>query len=154
MSIHFTDADKAGLLALAVEATGSEGFMADARPLAAFDQGTGDLLAIVVFQNLTTISAEIHFVGIVRGWPSRRLLTGLYRIAFDRMGVRYLRAPIPEWNVPAQVLAIKSGFRWAGRVPGGALGASDAITFSMDRSQCRWLLPGSARDATPADHAG
>lgn len=149
MNLMFTRADQKKHLDLALTLTHSAGWRDDAYSFAAYDHtgGAEELLAIVVFQNIDTTGADIHFAGARPGWASRRLLRGLFLFAFaPRLaGHDMLRAPIPEANRDAMVLALRSGFQFDGRLRAGAADGSDAILMSMRREECRWILP----DSTP-----
>mgnify|MGYP001809775733 FL=1 len=145
MNLIFTKADQDKHLEIAAKLTRSTGWRDDATSFAAYDErgDEQDLLAVVVFQNVDMTGADIHFAGARPGWASRRLLRGLFRFAFaPRLaGYNMLRAPIPEANVDAMVLALRSGFRFDGRLRAGAADGSDAILMSMKRDECRWILP-------------
>ena len=155
MNLIFTKADQEKHLELARAMTGSEGWRDDAMAFAAYDARgeREELLAIVVFQNIDKTGADIHFAGAKPGWASRRLLRNLFLYAFSPRlaGHPVLRAPIPEANTESLVLAIKSGFRFDGRLRSGAADGSDAILMSCKRDECRWILPVST--PTPREFA-
>ena len=133
------------LLTAAAALTYSEGFMNDAQPIGAVDKSTGELLAVAVFQNITTRGAEVHFGATgPRALRRRDVMTGFCAFAFNpRMPIRAgrLTAPIAAWNEPALVAALRSGFTITGFIGGGALDGSDAIMAQVERETCRWLPP-------------
>ena len=91
--------------------------------------------AIVVFQGFESGAAEMHF-GMLNGHRmGSELVEGIFLIAFHRraLGLTTLFAPIRETNIPAQIAAIKVGFKFEYRKPAIVPGAEDAIMFSMRR---------------------
>lgn len=160
MTLLFTRADKEAHLEAARMLTQSGGWMDDAYTLAAYDKGEeGEpyiLRAIVVFQNINAQGCEIHFAGCKKGWATRPLLTSLFRFAFSPMLANHkmLRGFISENNTEALVGAIKSGFRFDGRLRNGAVDGSDAIILTMTREECRWLLPTHQRTETTTAPSG
>lgn len=146
MRYQFTTRDQAGHLDLAREATGSEGFLPDAKTLAAYDAETNDLVVIVVFENETTIASTIHFAAIQENWATQRLLRALFTYAFKFKASRRLRAMIPRWNIKTHIMALKSGFMIDGILRAGAADGSDAIVMSLELEDCVWLPPDVTQD--------
>lgn len=151
--LHFSKADQEGLLRIAAEKTSSTGWKSDAYAIGVYDSPPDekheDLRCIVVFQNIDVRSAEMHFAGIKQNWANRRLMGAFLRYCFHPAfgGFKTIRSPIPEWNRPALVAAIKWGFRIDGRLRASAADGSDAIVFSFDADEYR--LPSDARDESP-----
>jgi RimJ/RimL family protein N-acetyltransferase len=89
----------------------------------------------VVFQAFEGGAAEMHF-GMMKGHTmGPELVQGIFMLAFHprAFGLRTLFAPIHETNIPAQVAALKVGFKFEYRKPAITPGAEDAIVFSMRR---------------------
>lgn len=137
MPITFTTAKQTDLLADAAELTGSTGFMPDAKALGV--KVDGDLVAIAVFQNLTTAGTEFHFTMTERAGARRDVLYGIHRYAFEVLKVAKLTAPIAAWNVSAQIMALKSGFFIAGTISQGSLDGSDAVIMVLLKDAYRWM---------------
>lgn len=136
MPVTFTRANQPELLADAAELTGSTGFMPDAKALGV--KVDGEITAIAVFQNLTTSGAEFHFA-MEAGGARRDALYGIHRYAFEVLNVPKLTAPIAAWNVPAQIMALKSGFFIAGTIKAGSLDGSDAVLMVLLKDAYRWM---------------
>jgi hypothetical protein len=149
MPVIFVLDNQLELLAEAMFLTESQGFMGDAKALACKDKDTGRLLAIGVYQNLSTAASEIHFATTDERVLLRRdLMAGFAAYGFRWMKSPKLVAPIAVWNVAAQIAALKSGFYITGYLGGGAIDGSDAIVLTLIEQNCRWLPP--PPEATPA----
>lgn len=144
MQYLFKKIDSKDDLAKLAPEMGGTGFLDDARAIAAFRADKGEeprLVAAAVFQCISTIGAEFHLVSFRKNWNTRRLMRAFFRYAFDFCQYPIIRAPIAEWNVETQIIALKSGFRFDGRIRCGTADGSDAILMTMTREECRWLLP-------------
>jgi hypothetical protein len=141
-TIKIVNTNQFDLQSRALDLTMSDGFLKDAHAAAAWDEETGEYLAIAVFQNRTSRGAEVHF-GAARNRVLQRrdVMRGFSAYAFLLMKLPRLVAPIAAWNVEAQIAALKSGFYFIGHLSHGALDGSDAILFAMTPASCRWLPP-------------
>lgn len=130
-------------LRLAAEASGCEGYRADAVPLAVMD-GTA-LLAVVVLDNFGPMGADLHLATFDPRWRARRALAMLYRVVLSPFphgfGLPFVRAVIPEGNVETQIVALKTGYTFLARFPAGTERPFDAIVMGMAAEDCRWLRP-------------
>lgn len=136
--IKFTRSNQSDLLDAALFLTNSTGWHPDAHAVGAVD---GDrILAVVVFQKITTMGAEVHFGG-EPNWARRSILESFFRYAFDAKKYPSLVFPIAWDNARAQVTALKSGALVSGLVGAGVMMEKDAITMTMTRNMCRWLPP-------------
>lgn len=135
MPANFYRSNQAELLEMAKVATKSQGWRADAIAFGMRFAPDEPPAAVVVFQAFEAGAAEMHF-GMMKGHTmGPELVEGIFMIAFHpRMfALRTLFAPILESNIPAQVAALKVGFRFEYRKPAITPGAEDAIMFSMRR---------------------
>lgn len=73
-----------------------------------------------------------------RAWANRGVLRAGFEYPFVQLGLSRLTAPIPCDNVASQILALKLGFSFEGRLRGYYSGI-DAIIFGMTRDECRWV---------------
>lgn len=137
MPVSFTKADQDDLLLKAADLTGSDGFMPDAVALGV--KSDGELIAVAVFQNITAAGVEFHYGMISDYKPRRDMLYGLHRYAFDVLKAPKLTAPIAAWNVPAQIMALKSGFFVAGTITRGAIDGSDSVVMVLLKDAYRWM---------------
>lgn len=135
MSANFYKTNQPQLLEAAKAATGSTGWRSDAVAFGVRSGPDDPPSAIVVFQAFEAGSAEMHF-GMLKGHKmGPELVEGIFLIAFHprAMGLSTLFTPIKETNIPAQVAALKVGFKFEYRKPAIVSGAEDAIVFSMRR---------------------
>ena len=134
--MHFSRRDQSTLLALALGPTGSIGWRDDAIAFAAFKDAESEPVAVAVFQAFTGNEAEIHFATISGGRVTAEIVAALGTLAFHprAMNLGRVWAVIAEDNAPAQVAAIKTGFRFEFCKRGGFAGGKDAIVFSMMRA--------------------
>ena len=159
MTVHFTTRDQDLHLGVAATLTNSKGWMADAHAIAAYSQPVKSgvyvspdaLIGIMVFQNRTTTSADMH-IGLMDGHRlTKGFLTSLLTIAFHpRMcGYDKLLCYIPEINRFAQGNAVHLGFDFEARIRGGSADGGDAILMTMTRQRALPALP--ATELKPAD---
>lgn len=153
MPLRFSFNHQPYLLFHAEALTDSEGFMEDARAIGCWAPGNQTLhpSAVAVFQNRTTVGAEVHFGTAHDVRLTRGMLMGFFRYGFEVLLIPKLVAHIAAWNVPAQLAALKSGFFINGYVGAGGDGTEDAIVMTLTKSSCVWLPP--ARPQTIAIEA-
>ena len=150
-AISFKRSNQSELLSAALILTDSEGWAHDAHALGAYQ---GDhIIAVAVFQRITTLGAEAHFGGS-GAWQRRDIVSGIFKYAFDARRYRTLTFPIAWHNTAAQIAALKSGAHISGILGAGVIMDDDAITMTMTRHTCRWLIPSPNQQAqatsTPA----
>lgn len=108
MSISLTNAHQELLLRSALGATASEAWADDAQAIHILRNG--DSRAIVVFQNITSYSAEIHICLTKHPFrASRDMIEGVLLYAGLKRGWTTLTATIPSWNRASLVFALKMG---------------------------------------------
>lgn len=151
MKLFLTQAEQLQHLRIARSATRSKDFKPDAEAIAGYALRDGEtkpeLRWIAVLENRSIHDAWMHFCGVGDNWFHPELARLFFTFVFheEAMGVKVLRSPIPEWNVQAQVVALRSGFRFEGKLVSGAADGSDAILMSLTPERCRWM-----QDATSA----
>jgi hypothetical protein len=135
MPANFYKTNQPQLLEAAKTATGSTGWRADAVAFGVRNEPDDPPSAIIVFQGFEGGAAEMHF-GMINGHTmGPELVQGIFLISFHprMLALSTLFAPIRESNIPAQVAALKVGFKFEYKKPAIAPGAEDAIVFSMRR---------------------
>lgn len=73
-----------------------------------------------------------------RDWATRGMLYGMFAFPFVQMKLDRVTLPIANKNIEAQVLALKLGFKFEGRLRNG-LGDDDEILMGMIREDCIWI---------------
>ena len=124
-------------IAWASERLGNVAWPADTCGLAIYQ---GERLAAVTLYNVfmgASCSAHIVTDGR-RDWANRGMLRGIFAFPFDHLDRRRITLPIAERNVPAQVLALKLGFRFEGRLL-NSLEDDNEVIFGMLRENCIWI---------------
>lgn len=76
-----------------------------------------------------------------RDWASRTVLAALFAYPFVQCGLTRITLPIARRNIRSQVLALKLGFSFEGRLRANAEG-DDEIIMGMLRTECPWLRKG------------
>ncbi|TJZ85836.1 hypothetical protein [Paracoccus hibiscisoli] len=135
--ITFMTNQQAHHLEVAKQLTGSDGFMSDARAIAAYLPGdTGmDLLAVAVFECFRGGRAELH-LGCA---PGKRLtpeiITTVSTLAFHPkfFGVDTLVCRVPTQNVNAICTLLKIGFEVEYRDRSSVVGGGDGIVLSLSK---------------------
>lgn len=117
---------------------------ADAQAMAAVDvDATGEttIRAVVVATNWQEgHSCNLHIASDgKRSFVRRDFIAIVFRWLFEMRGLRRINAIIAVDNTRTQILALKLGFRWEGRMAGGMPSGSDAILMGMTAKDCRWI---------------
>lgn len=135
--ITFISNQQAHHLEVAKQLTASDGFMADAKAIAAYLPGeTGmDLLAVAVFECFRGGRAELHL-----GCPDGRhltpeIITTISTVAFHPrfFGLDTLIARVPVQNVRAICTLLKIGFQIEYRDRSSVAGGGDGIVLSLSK---------------------
>lgn len=126
-------------LQAALSLTGSNGFMEDARAVAAYapgDEGeAGHMKAVAVFECFRGRRAELH-IGCAPGHQlTLEFIQALVLMAFHpkTFNLERLMVRIPHWNVTALCAALKVGFQFEYRDRYSVMGGEDGIVMSLDR---------------------
>lgn len=124
-------------IAWASERLGGVVWPSDTCALAIYD---GERLSAVTLYNVflgASCSAHIVTDGR-RDWANRGMLYGIFAFPFEQLGRRRITLPIAERNVDAQILALKLGFKFEGRLL-HSLDDDNEVLFGMLREDCFWL---------------
>lgn len=139
MSTTFVTENQKAHLQAALALTGSEGFMEDARAVAAYKAGhdgeADSIRAIFVFEAFRGGRAELHF-GMADGAPlTMELVQAVISISFNPklFNLDRLLCRVPVWNVRALATLLKIGFQIEYRDRASVVGGGDAIMLSLDR---------------------
>ena len=127
------------LLAWAAEKMGSPN-MQWAPDTATIGVERGDALCAVAAYNIFSGSgccAHIATDGS-RAWASRGILAALFAYPFIQCGLDRITLPISRKNIRSQILALKLGFSFEGRLARNHDG-EDEILLGMLREECPWL---------------
>lgn len=141
-------------LEAALALTGSQGFMQDARAVAAYrkkEDGTDALAGVAVFECFRAGRAEVHF-GMKPGQMlTNDILTAVITIAFHPKAFNLERmvARIPHWNVNALCNVLKIGFQFEYRDRFSVVGGEDGVVLSLDRDKLTSTAAGSIIETDP-----
>lgn len=127
------------LLAWAAEKMGSPN-MQWAPDTATIGVARGDAVCAVAAYNIFSGSgccAHIATDGS-RTWASRGILAALFAYPFIQCGLDRITLPISRKNIRSQILALKLGFSFEGRLARNHDG-EDEILLGMLREECPWL---------------
>ena len=134
--MHFTRQNQDALLQAAIAPTRSIGWKQDAIAYAALDGSDGPLKIIAVFQDFVGQEAEMHIAVISGARPTPEFVKAMMTLAFHPRALNLSRV----WTQthvddgPAQVAALKVGFKFEYRKRGGFSDGKDAIVLSMMRA--------------------
>jgi RimJ/RimL family protein N-acetyltransferase len=99
-----------------------------------------NLVAVIVLEKIGRHTADSHIKSNgKRHWASRRIIKGLYTIAFDAMGLNRLEARIGATNADSLRLCGKLGYKVEGLLKDGHGPGKDAILCAVTRKDCRWF---------------
>lgn len=135
----FVTANQKAHLQAALALTGSQGFMEDARAVAAYKPGhdgeASEIRAVFVFEAFRGGRAELHF-GMADGNPlTPELVQVVMSLAFAPkfFDLHRLLCRVPVKNVRAICALLKIGFQIEYRDRASVVGGGDAIMLSLDR---------------------
>lgn len=101
----------------------------------------GALRAVVLFNLFMGKGCHAHIATDgARAWASRGALTLLFAYPFLQCDLHRVTLPIARRNIRSQVLALKLGFSFEGRLT-DAWSGDDEILMGMTRPECPWLPP-------------
>ncbi len=146
--MHFTRRDQDQLKKLALDPTGSTGWMQDAIAFGASREQGGKVMAVAIFQNFRRGEADFHFAMLDGTRIGSETVKAMLTLAFSpRMfALNRIWGHIAASNATAQVAAIKAGASFEYRIRGGTEGEDDVIVVSMLRAGPRQPLPGTSQD--------
>ena len=139
MTTKFITSQQAKHLEIALDLTGSLGFMNDARAIAIYrTQGDGAedaLAAVAVLECFRGGRAELHFGNVEGHRLTLETIQGIIAMAFSPRGFNLSRlmARIPVWNTMSLSALIRIGFEVEYRDRASTGQGSDAIVLSLDR---------------------
>lgn len=112
---------------------------ADSCSLAILGPDADPIRAVVVYNYFTETSCCAHIATNGRkDWATRGMLYGIFALPFLHNRLNRVTLPIADDNKDAQILALKLGFGFEGRLRAGPQGA-DEILFGMLRENCIWI---------------
>lgn len=101
--------------------------------------GGENVRAVVVYNMWMEHSCCIHIATDGRrNWATRGTLYGIFALPFLANNLRRVTVPIAERNVDAQILVLKLGFKFEGRLL-NALSNDNEVLFGMLRENCIWI---------------
>ncbi|WP_417724558.1 GNAT family N-acetyltransferase [Salipiger sp.] len=118
----------------------------DAAAIGVADQtedGSMRLRAVMVATDWKVHDCHLHIVSDgSRGWVMPSFPQVVFRYLFEIRKLRRVTATTQEHNIKTQILCLKLGFAFEGRLRGGSLDGSDGIVMGMTRASCRWIRKG------------
>ena len=107
-------------------------------------ENDGELVAVALFNLFLGDGCAAHIAtGGGRDWASRAMLAALFAYPFIQCGLVRITLPIARRNIKSQILALKLGFSFEGRLALGSNG-DDEILMGMLKRDCPWLRVGRA----------
>lgn len=102
-------------------------------------ESDGETVAVALFNLFLGEGCCAHIAtNGARNWASRSALRALFAFPFIQVNLDRITLPIASQNITSQVLALKLGFSFEGRLRNGANG-DDEIIMGMLREECPWL---------------
>lgn len=103
------------------------------------DPGTGRLIAAAVFHNFKGHDVEIGFCADSPRWAQRGIIRAIFHYVFVQLGCARLTTITAEDNHRARKLDEGLGFKLEGVHPSGMSPGVTAVSYGMERKDCRWL---------------
>ncbi|MDB4725957.1 GNAT family N-acetyltransferase [bacterium] len=99
----------------------------------------GRLIGGAVYNNYAGFMVDIHIATTDKRWCNRRVLKAVFEMAFDHLGCERMNMMCSKKNKPMRKLALGLGFKQEGTHRKAHLGTTDAISYGMLKSECRWI---------------
>ena len=99
----------------------------------------GVLLAVAVFDRYRGHDIEISFAADSPRWARRGVIRGIFHYPFVQLGCVRLTTITAENNTRARRLDEGLGFVLEGIHPNGLAPGVTAVSYGMQRSECKWL---------------
>ena len=99
----------------------------------------GLLLAVAVFDRYRGHDIEISFAADSPRWARRGVIRGIFHYPFVQLGCVRLTTITAENNTRARRLDEGLGFVLEGIHPNGLAPGVTAVSYGMQRSECKWL---------------
>ena len=99
----------------------------------------GELRAVALYNHWSREGCMAHIVSDEgRRWATRGVLYAFFAYPFIQGGLKRITLPVRADNIAAQILALKLGFSFEGRLR-CAVDGHDEIIMGMRREECRWI---------------
>ena len=99
----------------------------------------GVLLAVAAFDRYRGHDIEISFAADSPRWARRGVIRGIFHYPFVQLGCVRLTTITAENNTRARRLDEGLGFVLEGIHPNGLAPGVTAVSYGMQRSECKWL---------------
>lgn len=99
----------------------------------------GRLIAGAVYNNYAGFMVDIHIATTDKRWCNRRVLKAVFEMAFDNLECERLNMMCGKNNKTMRRLASGLGFKQEGCHEKAHLGTTDAISYGLLKSNCRWI---------------
>lgn len=113
--------------------------MERAQAIGVADPKTGEIIAVAVFHNFRGHDVEIGFAADSPRWAQRGVVRAIFDYVFNQLGCDRLTTITAETNVRARRLDEGLGFVFEGRHPNGMAPGVAAISYGMQRGDCKWI---------------
>lgn len=99
----------------------------------------GDPVAVILYDRFTSQSCDMHLAtNGGKKWATRASLYAFFAFPFIQCGFSRVGTHILRSNVASQILALKLGFTFEGRIC-SSLDGEDGIILGMLKQDCRWI---------------
>lgn len=99
----------------------------------------GEIIAVAVFDRYRGHDIEISFAADSPRWARRGVIRGIFHYPFVQLGCVRLTTITAENNTRARRLDEGLGFVLEGIHPNGLAPGVTAVSYGMQRSECKWL---------------
>ena len=99
----------------------------------------GRLIAGAVYNNYAGFMVDIHIATTDKRWCNKRVLKAVFEMAFDTLKCVRLNMMCAKNNKTMRRLASGLGFKQEGCHRKAHLGTTDAISYGLLKSECRWI---------------
>lgn len=103
------------------------------------DRKEDNIIAVAVFDRYRGHDVEISFAADSPRWAQRGVIRGIFHYPFVQLGCVRLTTITAENNTRARRLDEGLGFVLEGVHPNGLAPGVTAVSYGMQRSECKWL---------------
>jgi len=99
----------------------------------------GKLIAGAIFNHYAGFMVDIHIATTDKKWCNRRVLKSVFEMAFNNLKCVRVNMMCSKNNKSMRKLALRLGFKQEGCHKKAHLGTTDAISYGLLKTDCRWL---------------
>lgn len=99
----------------------------------------GRMIGGLLFNNYAGFMVDMHLATTDKRWANKRILKAGFEMAFGHLKCKRVNMMCSKDNRSMRKLALRLGFKQEGCHKMAHLGTTDAISYGLLKTDCRWL---------------